>query len=190
MTSRNRLVLTLWLALATSTCLTAPSLAQKGDASALGAKIMELSRAGKYAEAVPLAQRQLNTAEKAYGPVHRDVAAALNNLGLLYGDQGRDSEAEPLLQARRRHPGKARRAGFFRGDAGVEQSRGAVPARRALRRCRAAIQTRAGDPRTVAFTRSSRRRAVPQQSGDALREAGPPRRFGTIVQAGAGDLRE
>jgi hypothetical protein len=54
----NRLVLTLSLALAASTWLTVPSLAQTGNAAALSAKINELGRAGKYAEAVPLAQGQ------------------------------------------------------------------------------------------------------------------------------------
>ncbi len=34
--------------------------------------------------------------EKKYGPAHRDVGAALNNLAQLYGSQGRDAEAEPL----------------------------------------------------------------------------------------------
>ena len=73
MTIYNRFALTLSLALAAGTCLTAPSLAQKGDAAALSAKINEVSRAGKYAEAVPLAQGQLDAFEKKYGPAHRDV---------------------------------------------------------------------------------------------------------------------
>jgi tetratricopeptide (TPR) repeat protein len=94
----NRLVLTLSLALAASTWLTTRSLAQTGNAAALSAKINELGRAGKYAEAVPLAQGQLDALEKKYGPDHRDVAAALNNLAQLYGSQGRDAEAEPLLK--------------------------------------------------------------------------------------------
>ena len=44
-------------------------------------QIIELNRAGKYSEALPLAQRTVADAEKARGPAHRDVAAALNNLG-------------------------------------------------------------------------------------------------------------
>jgi CHAT domain-containing protein/Tfp pilus assembly protein PilF len=98
MKSGNRLALTLWLALAAGSSLTAPSLAQKGDVAALSTKINELSRAGKYAEAVPLAQGQLESLEKKFGPYHRDVAGALNNLAQLYGSQGRDVEAEPLLK--------------------------------------------------------------------------------------------
>ena len=98
MNSRNRLVLSLWLALLASTCLSAPSLAQKSETAAVSAKINELSRAGKYAEAVALAQGQVESLEKKYGPAHRDVGAALNNLAQLYGSQGRDAEAEPLFK--------------------------------------------------------------------------------------------
>ena len=36
--------------------------------------------------------------ERAYGPVNADVAASVNNLGLLYLAQGRHAEAEPLLR--------------------------------------------------------------------------------------------
>jgi tetratricopeptide (TPR) repeat protein len=98
MISGNRSILTMWLALIASVCITAPSSAQKSDATARSAQIAELSRAGKYSEAIPLAQRLLADMEKAYGPVHRDVAASLNNLALLYGDQGRDADAEPLYK--------------------------------------------------------------------------------------------
>ncbi len=98
MKSRNRLVLMVWLTLVASTCLSVPSSAQKNEVAALSARIAELNRAGKYAEAIPLAQRQLESLEKANGPFNRDVAAALNNLALLYGDQGNDIEAEPLCK--------------------------------------------------------------------------------------------
>ena len=66
--------------------------------TARNAQIAELSRAGKYSEAIPVAQRLLADMETAHGPVHRDVAASLNNLALLYGDQGRDADAEPLYK--------------------------------------------------------------------------------------------
>ena len=88
--------MSLCLALLAGTCLSAPSSAQKGDTAALSAKINELGRAGKYAEAVALAQGQVESLEKKYGPAHRDVGAVLNNLAQLYGNQGRDAEAEPL----------------------------------------------------------------------------------------------
>src|ERR1044072_4242072 len=98
MNSRDRLISTLCLALLSGTGLPAPSLAQKGDIVALSARIQELGRAGKFAEATALAQAQGDSLEKKYGPVHRDVGAALNNLAQAYGIQGRDGEAEPLFK--------------------------------------------------------------------------------------------
>jgi CHAT domain-containing protein/Tfp pilus assembly protein PilF len=98
MKSGNRLVPMLWLALVMSACLSAPSSAQKGEVAVTSAKIAELSRAGRYSEAVPLAQGQLESLERKYGPFNSDVAGALNNLALLYGDLGRDAEAEPLYR--------------------------------------------------------------------------------------------
>ena len=98
MKSRHRLIFSVCLALLSGTCLSAPSLAQKGDVAALSAKINELGRAGKYAEAVALARGQVESLERKYGPEHRDVGAALNNLAQAYGNQGRDSEAEPLFK--------------------------------------------------------------------------------------------
>ncbi|UGY18123.1 CHAT domain-containing protein [Bradyrhizobium septentrionale] len=98
MKSGIHLIVTLGLALAASSSLSAPSFAQQGSVAALSAKINALSRAGKYAEALPLAQGQLDSLEKKYGSDNRDVAAALNNLAQIYGAQGRDAEAEPLLK--------------------------------------------------------------------------------------------
>lgn len=96
MKSGNRWLLMTALALGMSAGLTTPSPA--GEVVATGARIAELSRAGKYAEAIPLAQRQLESLEKKYGPFNSGVAGALNNLALLYADQGRDAEAEPLYK--------------------------------------------------------------------------------------------
>jgi tetratricopeptide (TPR) repeat protein len=59
----------------------------------------ELSRAGKYSEALPLAQAAAASLERT-SPNSRDFAGALNNLAQLYGDLGRDADAEPLLQER------------------------------------------------------------------------------------------
>ena len=85
-------------ALLAGTCLSAPSFAQKGDAAALSVKIRDLGRAGKYAEATALAQAQLESLEKKFGPAHRDVGSALSNLGHAYANQGRDGDAEPLYK--------------------------------------------------------------------------------------------
>jgi CHAT domain-containing protein/tetratricopeptide (TPR) repeat protein len=75
-----------------------PSFAQQDEIAALNAKIAELHRAGKYAEAIPLAHRALAIYEKALGPNHSDLAPGLNNLAFLYSKQGRYADAEPLYQ--------------------------------------------------------------------------------------------
>ncbi len=98
MNSLHRLVLTAWLMLAADTGFCAPSSAQAGELAATSARIAALGQAGKYSEATAMAQRQLESIEKTRGPVDRDVAGALNNLALLYSDQGRDIEAEPLYK--------------------------------------------------------------------------------------------
>jgi tetratricopeptide (TPR) repeat protein len=98
MKSGNRWFLAVVLALMAWAWFGAPCFAQKSDVSALTAQISELSRAGKTSQAIPLAQRLLANMEKAHGPVDRDVAAALNNLALLYENQGRDADAEPLYR--------------------------------------------------------------------------------------------
>jgi len=72
MKSGTPLRLLLGLALATSACLATPALAQ--NVSAQTTKIIELNRAGKFSEALTLAQKTLADAEKARGPVHRDGA--------------------------------------------------------------------------------------------------------------------
>jgi tetratricopeptide (TPR) repeat protein len=53
---------------------------------------------GRYAEAEPLYKRGLAITEKALGPDHPHVGAALNNLAALYFDQGRYAEAELLFR--------------------------------------------------------------------------------------------
>jgi CHAT domain-containing protein/tetratricopeptide (TPR) repeat protein len=102
MKSGNRLVLTLGVALVFAVvlgaCLSAPSLAQKIDIAARSSAISELSRAGKYSQAIPLAQQLLADLEKARGPSDADVAGAMNNLAMLYGSQGQDADAEPLYR--------------------------------------------------------------------------------------------
>src|ERR1700693_242464 len=90
----NRLVLTLSLALVAGAWFAAAVSAQ--GVAAQSAKVAELGRAGKYAEAIALAQAMLAAQEK--NPASRDYAGALNNLAQLYGDVGRDAEAEPMLK--------------------------------------------------------------------------------------------
>ena len=50
----------------------------------LNDEVIRLHRAGKYTEAIPIAQRALALREKALGPDHPDVGTSLNNLGSLH----------------------------------------------------------------------------------------------------------
>ena len=68
------------VALLVSVGLSTPSSAQ--GLAAQSAKIAELGRAGKYAEAIPLAQAMVASLEKG-PPTSRDLAGALNNLAEL-----------------------------------------------------------------------------------------------------------
>jgi hypothetical protein len=54
------------------------------EARKLHTESQRLSRAGKYDESRPAAERALELREKALGPGRPDVAASLNNLGDLY----------------------------------------------------------------------------------------------------------
>ena len=67
------------------------------DVAALNRQIAQLKAAGKYAQAVPLAQQALALAEKK-GPDSPDVAAALDTLAELYEAENKYAEAEPLLK--------------------------------------------------------------------------------------------
>ena len=94
MTNRSRLALMMCVGLAAGFGLVRPSSAQ--GLGAQSARINALSGAGKYSEAIPLAEAMLAKLEK--GPPTRDLAGALNNLAQLYGDVGRDAEAEPMFK--------------------------------------------------------------------------------------------
>src|SRR6516162_8007785 len=89
----NQLALAICLAFAANVSLVAPSSAGLGADSA---RINALGSAGKYSEAIPLAEAMLANMEK--GPPSKDLAGALNNLAQLYGEVGRDAEAEPLFK--------------------------------------------------------------------------------------------
>jgi len=67
------------------------------DPKALNAKVLTLFQAGRYAEAIPLAQRALAIWENDLGPEHPFVSTGLNNLAGLYKTMGELAKAEPLL---------------------------------------------------------------------------------------------
>ena len=68
------------------------------QAPKINAEIVKLFNAGRYADAIPLAQRELAIYEKALGPDHPDVLTSLNTLAFFYEKQGRYADAEPLYQ--------------------------------------------------------------------------------------------
>src|SRR5215475_747521 len=57
---------------------------------------LKLQRAGKYGEALPLAERVLEIRERLLGSEHRYVAAAIDNLAGIHTDRGEYVKAEPL----------------------------------------------------------------------------------------------
>jgi tetratricopeptide (TPR) repeat protein len=73
--------------------------AQGDDALArLRNEVSRLHGQGKYADAVPVAERYVALARQRHGEEHREIGLALNWLGLVYRAQGRYAEAEPLYR--------------------------------------------------------------------------------------------
>ena len=54
------------------------------EADKLDREVEELSKAGKYSEAIPLATQSLHLREKMLGADHRATAQSLDTLGELY----------------------------------------------------------------------------------------------------------
>ncbi|MGC2774490.1 MAG: CHAT domain-containing tetratricopeptide repeat protein [Bradyrhizobium sp.] len=95
MPSCKRVAIAIGAILATSALLH-PALAQKSDLAAESGRIIALSRAGKYREALPLAQAMAAVLETTTN--RRELAAALINLGQIEASLGRDAEAEPIYK--------------------------------------------------------------------------------------------
>jgi hypothetical protein len=86
------------LALIAGVCITAPSSAQKSDATARSAQIAELSRAGKYSEAIALAQRLLADMEKTLSSCSPRCRGIAEKSGLVLSDKGRAADALPIVE--------------------------------------------------------------------------------------------
>ena len=76
-------------------CAFAPgqSLAQSPELGAAFKEYQKLNKQGKYAEAVPFAEKVVELAKRDYGPGHPSTATSLGNLAGLYETQGRYAEA-------------------------------------------------------------------------------------------------
>src|SRR5690242_7906234 len=82
---------------------TVPSPAQtqfefEPELKALYVQALEFYRAGKFAEALPLAERYADAIKAQLGPEHPEYATALINVAQLLKATNRLSEAEPLMR--------------------------------------------------------------------------------------------
>ena len=84
------------LLLLSSTCV----LVQCADSEldTLNQEVMDLYRTGDYDQAVALARKSVELAEKSAGPDHPDVATGLDYLGFLYDTQGQYAQSEPIYK--------------------------------------------------------------------------------------------
>jgi len=72
--------------------------ARLAEAERLNRAIVDLNRAGKYAEAVPLARQALAIRQAVLGERHPDTAESLNKLAELLEAQGNYAAAKPLYE--------------------------------------------------------------------------------------------
>jgi CHAT domain-containing protein/tetratricopeptide (TPR) repeat protein len=68
------------------------------DLTDLRGQVSQLHSQGKYAEAIPIAQRYVALARQKHGEEHTEYATAIAWLGFVYKAQGRYAEAEPLYK--------------------------------------------------------------------------------------------
>ena len=74
-----------------------PAGAQEQQLSTLNQRVSALLDAGKYDEALPLAQRAVELSEKTHGATHPAIAPSLNNLALVYEATGAYAKAETVF---------------------------------------------------------------------------------------------
>ncbi len=77
---------------------TAQPAPESAEVTALDAEIEQLTREGRFGEAIPLAERALSIQERTLGPDHPGVLEALNDLALLYRATGDYADAEALFE--------------------------------------------------------------------------------------------
>ncbi|MEP3479945.1 MAG: CHAT domain-containing tetratricopeptide repeat protein [Fuerstiella sp.] len=90
-------LLTFWSLFGCSLLQAAPQDRQQlARAENLQSQVLELFSAGKFREAIPVAQQVLRIWETELGPLHSDVAAAYSNLGEIHRRLGDLAKAKPL----------------------------------------------------------------------------------------------
>ena len=70
----------------------------ESEVSDMVRQIDQLQDAGKFQEAVPIAEKVLKYCEKNDGPDHPETAGSLNDLASLYSGMGNYSKAIPLYE--------------------------------------------------------------------------------------------
>jgi CHAT domain-containing protein/Tfp pilus assembly protein PilF len=75
-----------------------PHAAELAEAQRLNDEMDRLYKAGRRAEAVPLARRILAIREKALEPSHPDLVGTINDLGILLEESGDVASAEPFFR--------------------------------------------------------------------------------------------
>jgi tetratricopeptide (TPR) repeat protein len=81
-----------------ATCVALPVFAQDAHWETLNTRVKNLYTREKYAEALPIAEEMLQTAEAAWGPNDPRVAVSLDNLASIRSAQDNFAAAEPLAQ--------------------------------------------------------------------------------------------
>jgi CHAT domain-containing protein/Flp pilus assembly protein TadD len=76
--------------------LVAAQQAAQEETERLSNQVLTLFQQGRYEEAIPLAQRALETGVRSLGKEHPVVAGCLVNLGALYRHTGRHDKVEPI----------------------------------------------------------------------------------------------
>ncbi len=88
------------LAVVLAPSMTGVALAQTDDLDAMNWRVSELFGSGKYAEAIPLAEKSLEITRRQKGENDLQTVNSIGWLAVLYKMQGRYAEAEPLYNTR------------------------------------------------------------------------------------------
>src|SRR6266498_3505863 len=83
---------------AVALCFSSAPGQETSDVREMVQKIEELRSAGKFREAIPIAEQVSKYCEKNYGPDHPETAISLNNLAEAYRESGDYAKAEPLYK--------------------------------------------------------------------------------------------
>lgn len=74
------------------------STAEIAEESRLNTSLVELYKAGKFDQALPVARRLVELREKMFGPEDPVVGIALSNLAEIYRARNKNDEAQPLYR--------------------------------------------------------------------------------------------